>query len=61
MGDGNPLNELKPEVTAPGTNIVQAEGCVTSAGCHNDLPGQDAHLVVNASEAFFHALPIFHV
>lgn len=41
-GDGNPLNELKPEVTAPGTNIVQAEGCVTSAGCHNDLPGQDA-------------------
>ncbi len=41
-GDGNPLNELKPEVTAPGTNIVQAEGCVTSAGCHNDVPGQDA-------------------
>ncbi|MEC8264780.1 MAG: S8 family serine peptidase, partial [Candidatus Thermoplasmatota archaeon] len=41
-GDSNPLNELKPEVTAPGTNIVQAEGCVTSAGCHNDVPGQDA-------------------
>lgn len=34
-GDGNPLNELKPEVSAPGTNIVQAEGCVTSGGCIN--------------------------
>jgi hypothetical protein len=34
-GDGNPLNELKPEVSAPGTNIVQAEGCVTSGGCVN--------------------------
>ncbi|MDA8690608.1 S8 family serine peptidase, partial [Euryarchaeota archaeon] len=36
-GDGNPLNELKPEITAPGTNIVQAEGCVTSGGCSNLL------------------------
>ena len=34
-GDTNPLNELKPEVTAPGTNIIQAEGCVTSGGCSN--------------------------
>lgn len=34
-GDSNPLNELKPEVTAPGTNIIQAEGCVTSGGCSN--------------------------
>ena len=34
-GDGNPLNELKPEVSAPGTYIVQAEGCVTSGGCVN--------------------------
>ena len=41
-GDGNPLNELKPEVTAPGTNIIQAEGCVTSGGCNNLIPGQDA-------------------
>ena len=40
-GDGNPLNELKPEVTAPGTNIIQAEGCVTSGGCNN-LLGADA-------------------
>jgi len=34
-GDGNPLNELKPEITAPGSNIIQAEGCVTSGGCSN--------------------------
>ncbi len=38
-GDGNPLDELKPEVTAPGTNIVQAEGCVTSGSCNNLLGG----------------------
>jgi len=33
------LNELKPEITAPGTNIIQAEGCVTSGGCNNFLGG----------------------
>ena len=38
-GDGNPLNELKPEVTAPGTNIIQAEGCVSSGTCNNFLGG----------------------
>jgi len=38
-GDGNPLNELKPEVTAPGTNIIQAGGCVSSGGCNNFLGG----------------------
>ena len=38
-GDNNPLNELKPEVTAPGTNIVQAEGCVTQGACINLLGG----------------------
>ena len=38
-GDGNPLNELKPEVTAPGTNIIQAEGCVSSGGCNNFIGG----------------------
>ena len=38
-GDGNPLNELKPEITAPGTNIIQAEGCVTSGSCNNFLGG----------------------
>ncbi len=40
-GDSNPIDELKPDVSAPGTSIIQAEGCVTSAGCHNAL-GQDA-------------------
>ena len=34
-GDGNPINELIPEVSAPGSNIIQAEGCVTSGGCSN--------------------------
>ena len=34
-GDGNPLNELKPEISAPGSNIIQAEGCVTSGLCNN--------------------------
>jgi subtilisin family serine protease len=41
-GDGNPLNELKPEVSAPGTNIVQAEGCVTSGTCNNFIGGDAA-------------------
>jgi subtilisin family serine protease len=41
-GDGNPVNELKPEISAPGTNIIQAEGCVTSGSCNNNVPGQDA-------------------
>lgn len=40
-GDNNPLNELKPEISAPGTNIIQAEGCVTSGTCNNFI-GQDA-------------------
>ena len=38
-GDSNPLNELKPEVSAPGTNIIQAEGCVTSGTCINLFGG----------------------
>lgn len=41
-GDSNPLNELKPEVSAPGTNIIQAEGCVTSGACSNLLGGDAA-------------------
>ena len=36
-GDANPLDELVPEVSAPGTNIIQAEGCVSSGGCNNFL------------------------
>ena len=38
-GDGNPVNELIPEISAPGTNIIQAEGCVSSGGCNNFLGG----------------------
>ena len=40
--DGYPYDELKPDVSAPGTNIVQAEGCYTSGSCNNNVPGQDA-------------------
>ena len=40
-GDTNPVDELKPTLSAPGTDIVQAEACVTSGGCNNNL-GQDA-------------------
>ena len=38
-GDNNPYDELKPEISAPGTNIVQAEGCVSDGGCNNFLGG----------------------
>ncbi len=38
-GDGNPVNELVPEISAPGSNIIQAEGCVSSGGCSNFLGG----------------------
>jgi len=38
-GDGNPVNELIPEISAPGTNIIQAEGCVSSGSCNNFLGG----------------------
>ena len=37
--DGNPYNEMKPDVSAPGTNIVQAEACHASGSCYNRLPG----------------------
>ena len=40
--DGNPYDEMKPDVSAPGTNIVQAEACYASGSCYNRLPGQDA-------------------
>ena len=41
--DGNPHDELKPDVVAPGTNIVQAAACVyVEGGCNNRIPGQDA-------------------
>jgi len=41
--DGNPYDEMKPDVSAPGTNIVQATACVyEEGGCYNRVPGQDA-------------------
>jgi hypothetical protein len=33
---------MKPDVSAPGTNIVQAEACHASGSCYNRVPGQDA-------------------
>jgi serine protease AprX len=38
-GDGNPYDEMKPDVSAPGTNIVQAEACYASGGCDNRFGG----------------------
>ena len=38
-GDANPIDEMKPDVTAPGSNIIQAEACVTSGGCNNFIGG----------------------
>jgi len=41
--NGNPYDEMKPDVSAPGTNIVQATACVyEEGGCHNRVPNQDA-------------------
>jgi len=40
--DGNPYDEMKPDVSAPGTNIAQAEACHASGSCYNRIPGQDA-------------------
>ncbi len=40
--DGNSYDELKPDVVAPGTNIVQAVACVASGSCYNRIPGQNA-------------------
>jgi serine protease AprX len=40
--DGNPLNELKPELSAPGSNIIQSEACVTTGLCNNLLGGDAA-------------------
>ena len=38
-GDGNPIDEMKPDVTAPGSNIIQAEACVTTGSCNNFFGG----------------------
>ena len=41
-GDSNPINEMKPDVTASGSNIIQAEACVTTGGCNNLINGDAA-------------------
>ena len=41
--DGNPYDEMKPDLSAPGTNIIQAEACYWSnGGCYNRNPLDDA-------------------
>ena len=56
-GDNNPLNELKPEVTAPGTNIIQAEGCVTSGGCSNLLSDASSNTYTSRGSGTSYATP----
>ena len=34
--DGYPYDELKPDVSAPGTNIWNTDPCTTSEGCYGD-------------------------
>ncbi len=38
-GDGYPYDELKPDISAPGTNIWNTDPCVTSEGCYGDAEG----------------------
>ncbi|MAD56467.1 MAG: hypothetical protein CL974_02855 [Euryarchaeota archaeon] len=56
-GDGNPLNELKPEISAPGSNIVQAEGCVTSGGCSNLINDASANSYTGRGSGTSYATP----
>lgn len=37
--DGYPYDELKPDVSAPGTNIWNTDPCTTSEGCYGDADG----------------------
>ena len=56
-GDNNPLNELKPEVTAPGTNIIQAEGCVTQGGCSNLISDASGNTYTSRGSGTSYATP----
>ncbi len=38
-GDGYPYDELKPDVSAPGTDIWNTDPCTTSEGCYGDAEG----------------------
>jgi len=37
--DGYPYDELKPDVSAPGTDIWNTDPCTTSEGCYGDAEG----------------------
>ena len=56
-GDGNPLNELKPEISAPGSNIIQAEGCVTSGGCSNLIGDASGNTYTSRGSGTSYATP----
>ena len=56
-GDGNPINELIPEISAPGTNIIQAEGCVTSGGCSNYLSDASQNTYTGRGSGTSYATP----
>ena len=56
-GDNNPLNELKPEITAPGTNIIQAEGCVTQGGCSNLISDASSNTYTSRGSGTSYATP----
>jgi|TARA_B110001454_G_scaffold83007_1_gene79741 subtilisin family serine protease len=56
-GDGNPLNELKPEISAPGSNIIQAEGCVTSGGCSNLIGDASSNTYTGRGSGTSYATP----
>ena len=56
-GDGNPLNELKPEISAPGSNIIQAEGCVTSGSCSNLIGDASSNTYTSRGSGTSYATP----
>lgn len=56
-GDNNPINELIPEISAPGTNIIQAEGCVTSGGCTNYLSDASENTYTGRGSGTSYATP----
>lgn len=56
-GNNNPLDEFKPEVTAPGTNIIQAEGCVTSGACSNIIDDASENTYTGRGSGTSYATP----
>ena len=56
-GNNNLLDEFKPEVSAPGTNIIQAEGCVTSGGCSNIIDDASQNTYTGRGSGTSYATP----